>query len=63
VAGINEQDCGNLWEQSLDGRPARALTHFPDAQILEFAWSADYKRLVFSRGRVSDDIVLIKGLR
>jgi Tol biopolymer transport system component len=63
VAYINDQDHGNLWEQPLDGRPARALTHFPDAQILEFAWSPDYKRLVLSRGRMSDDIVLLKGLR
>jgi Tol biopolymer transport system component len=63
VAYINEQDHGNLWEQPLDGSPPRALTHFQDAQILEFAWSPDYKRLVLSRGRMSDDIVLLKGLR
>jgi Tol biopolymer transport system component len=63
VAYINEQDHGNLWEQPLDGRPPRALTHFADPQILDFAWSPDYKRLVLSRGRVSDDIVLLKGLR
>ena len=63
VAYINEQDHSNLWEQPLDGRSPHALTHFADAQILEFAWSADYKRLVLSRGRVSDDIVLLKGLR
>jgi Tol biopolymer transport system component len=63
VAYINEQDHGNLWEQPLDGRAPRALTHFPDAQILDFAWSSDYKRLVLSRGRLSDDIVLLKGLR
>ena len=63
VAYINEQDHGNLWEQPLDGRPAHALTRFADAQILEFAWSPDFKRLVLSRGRVSDDIVLLKGLR
>jgi len=63
VAYINDEDHGNLWEQPLDGRPARALTHFSDAQILEFAWSPDYKRLVLSRGRMSDDIVLLKGLR
>jgi Tol biopolymer transport system component len=63
VAYINDQDHGNLWEQPLDGGPPRALTHFDAAQILDFAWSPDYKRLVLSRGRMSDDLVLLKGLR
>jgi serine/threonine protein kinase/Tol biopolymer transport system component len=63
VAYINPQDGRNLWEQPLDGSPPRALTHFPDAQILDFAWSPDGKRLVLSRGRRSDDIVLLTGLR
>jgi Tol biopolymer transport system component len=63
VAYINDEDHGNLWEQPLDGGPPRALTHFDVAEILEFAWSPDYKRLVLSRGRMSDDLVLLKGLR
>ncbi len=63
VAYINQQDGRNLWEQPLDGGPPRALTHFSDAQILDFAWSPDGKRLVLSRGRRSDDIVLLTGLR
>ncbi len=36
---------------------------FRTRRSLEFAWSPDYKRLVLSRGRMSDDIVLLKGLR
>ena len=63
VAYINQQDGRNLWEQPLDGSPPHALTHFQDAQILDFAWSPDGKRLVLSRGRRSDDIVLLTGLR
>jgi Tol biopolymer transport system component len=63
VAYINQQDGRNLWEQPLDGGPPHALTHFPDAQILDFAWSPDGKRLALSRGRRSDDIVLLTGLR
>jgi Tol biopolymer transport system component len=63
VAYVNEQDRGNLWEQFFDGRPPRALTDLDDAQILEFAWSPDYKRLAIARGRVSHDLVLLKGLR
>jgi Tol biopolymer transport system component len=63
VAYINEQDHKNLWEQWLDGRPARALTRFPDAQILEFGFSPDGKRLALARGRSADDMVLLTGLR
>jgi Tol biopolymer transport system component len=63
VAYINEQDSGNLWEESLDGRPARPLTRFAEGQILEFAWSADYERLVLARGRYSEDVFLLKGLQ
>jgi Tol biopolymer transport system component len=63
VVYINEQDHKNLWKQPLDGGPPTPLTHFADAQILEFAWSPDGKRLALSRGQVSDDIVVLRGLR
>jgi Tol biopolymer transport system component len=63
VAYINEQDHRNLWEQPLDGTPSYPLTRFGDAQILDFAWSPDGKRLALSRGKWYDDIILIKGLR
>jgi hypothetical protein len=63
VVCVDEEDHANLWEQPLDGGPSYPLTRFTTGQILQFAWSADYKRLVLSRGRVSDDIVLLKGLR
>jgi len=63
IAYINEQDQRNLWQQPLDGRPARPLTKFTDARILEFGWSPDGKRLVLARGQVADDLVLLKGLR
>jgi serine/threonine protein kinase/Tol biopolymer transport system component len=63
IAFLNEQDHGNLWEQTLDGRDVHALTHFSDPRILEFAWSADGKRLVLARGTTSSDIVLLKGLQ
>lgn len=63
AAFANEDDHKNLWEQPLDGGPIRALTHFDDAQILDFAWSPDGRRLALSRGKWWDDIILIKGLR
>jgi hypothetical protein len=63
VAYINDEDHGNLWEQPLDGRPPFRLTQFADGQTLEFAWSHDGKHLALARGRIEDDMVLLKGLR
>lgn len=55
---------GNLWVQPLDGSAPRQLTHFTDERIIrDFAWSRDGKRLAISRATVTNDIVLIKGLR
>jgi Tol biopolymer transport system component len=54
----------NIWTQPLDGKPPRQLTHFIDnRQIADFAWSRDGKRLAIARATVTNDIVLIKGLR
>jgi Tol biopolymer transport system component len=63
VAFINDEDHGNLWEQTFDNGAQHALTHFADAQILEFGWSPDYKRLVLARGRVSNDLVLLTNVQ
>ena len=63
VAFINDEDHGNLWEQRFDNGVQHALTHFADAQILEFGWSPDYKRLVLARGRLSNDLVLLTNLQ
>ena len=54
----------NIWAQTLDGKPPRQLTHFTDnRQIADFAWSRDGKRLAIARATVTNDIVLIKGLK
>jgi Tol biopolymer transport system component len=54
----------NLWVQPLDGKPPRQLTRFTDGRnIADFAWSRDGNRLAIARATVTDDIVLIKGLR
>jgi Tol biopolymer transport system component len=54
----------NLWVESLDGRPARQLTHFTDnRQIADVAWSRDGTRLAIARTTMTTDIVLFRGLK
>ena len=53
----------NLWVESLDGTPARQLTHFTDdRQIADAAWSRDGTRLAIARTTTATDIVLFRGL-
>jgi Tol biopolymer transport system component len=49
---------GNLWRQPLSGGPPEQLTTFESDRLFEFAWSRK-KQVVFARGDVSSDIVLI----
>ena len=54
----------NLWVESLDGKPARQLTHFTDdRQIADAAWSRDGTRLAIARTTTATDIVLFRGLK
>jgi Tol biopolymer transport system component len=55
----------NIWLQRLDGTPAAQLTRFPEDEqrIEDFKWSADGKRLAFSRSKTTWDIVLFRGLQ
>ena len=54
----------NLWVQPLDGKAPQQLTHFTDGRtIAGFAWSGDGQRLAIARATVTNDIVLIKGLK
>ena len=54
----------NLFVESLDGKPARQLTHFTDErQIADAAWSRDGTRLAIARTTTTADIVLFKGLK
>ncbi len=49
----------NLWMQPVEGSEARQLTNFSSDQILWFDWSRDGRQLACSRGRVTNDVVLI----
>jgi hypothetical protein len=57
----------NIWALPLDGGQARQLTSFavPDdgTRIVDFEWSRDGARLAIMRMRISDDIVLLRGLQ
>ncbi|HMV50427.1 MAG TPA: DPP IV N-terminal domain-containing protein, partial [Blastocatellia bacterium] len=50
----------NLWMLPLEGGEAKQLTNFSADQILWFDWSRDGKQLACSRGRVTNDVVLIE---
>jgi len=49
----------NLWTQPISGDPAKQFTNFKADRIFAFAWSGDGKQLIYSRGSVSSDVVLI----
>ena len=51
----------NVWKLPLDGKGLTPITKFTDAQMFDFAWSTDGKRLAFSRGRSKTDVVMMSG--
>jgi dipeptidyl aminopeptidase/acylaminoacyl peptidase len=55
----------NIWTRTLDGAPARQLTHFneDEQRIEDFKWTPDGKRLAFSRSKTTWDIVLFRGVK
>lgn len=60
---LTQNGASNIWEQSLDAGKPRQLTTFNSGQIFDFHWSLDGKRLLFTRGEISSDAVLISDLR
>ncbi len=53
----------NLWIQPLDGRRPQQLTKFVSETFFSFDWSTQGKGLVYGRGSVSSDIILINDFR
>lgn len=53
----------NVWEQPLDGGPARQVTSFTSGLIFDFAWTRDGKDLLLARGEQSSDVVLLSNFR
>jgi serine/threonine protein kinase len=63
-SGVAYATDGNIWVQSLAAGPPRQLTRFTDNRpIGSFAWSRDGKRQAISRSTITNDIVLLQGLR
>ena len=52
----------NIWEQPLDGSPAKQLTRFKSGRISTYAWLPDGKLLMARREDVTD-VVLITDFR
>jgi serine/threonine protein kinase/Tol biopolymer transport system component len=53
----------NVWEQPLEGGPARQVTDFTSGLIFDFAWTRDGKNLLLARGDESSDVVLLSNFR
>ena len=56
----NDSGNWNLLRFSLRGARAAALTHFDSGTIWDFAWSPDGRKMAFSKGMESSDVVLIR---
>jgi Tol biopolymer transport system component/DNA-binding winged helix-turn-helix (wHTH) protein len=52
----------NLWRQPLTGGPAQPVTNFKSGQIFTASWSQGDKQLLFSRGEINNNAILISNL-
>jgi len=52
----------NIWSQPPDGGPPRQVTDLGSGTLVRYEWSLDGKSLVFARGTMNNDVVLISNL-
>jgi Tol biopolymer transport system component/DNA-binding winged helix-turn-helix (wHTH) protein len=57
---VRQKGYGNIWVQPLDGSAPHTLTDFTSAEIYNFAFTPDGKRLIVARGYPIRDAILIK---
>ena len=57
---VAKADVVNLWEQPIDGGPARQLTTFTEQEIFGFGYSPDRKRLFVGRGKRTGNVYLLR---
>jgi eukaryotic-like serine/threonine-protein kinase len=58
IRGENNES--NLWQQPLDGKAGKQITHFPGEEVYGFEWSPDGKKLMVWRGHTESDVVLLR---
>lgn len=63
IYSLTRNGVSNLWRQKLDGGRPSQITNFTSETISSLSLSNDGKRLAFSRGHRTLDIVLIKNAR
>lgn len=50
----------NLWRQAIDGGEPQKITNFSAERIFSFDWSADGKQIIYARGVVRSNMVLLE---
>jgi serine/threonine protein kinase/Tol biopolymer transport system component len=60
---LNRDGIANIWSQPVDGGKAVQLTAFKSDFIYSHEWSRDGRQLLFARGTVTSDVVLINNSR
>jgi Tol biopolymer transport system component len=60
---VNSNNVSNVWNQPLDGGPAKQVTDFKEMLITSFSWSRDGKQLATTRGNLLRDAVLIRDIK
>lgn len=53
-------DISNVWTQAVTGGEPKKITDFTADRIFSFDWSKDGKRVVYARGALRNDLVLIE---
>ncbi|HTZ31156.1 MAG TPA: protein kinase [Methylomirabilota bacterium] len=56
---VREKGVDNLWEQPLDGKPHKQITHFKKDKTFRFAFSPDGSKLAIQYGEVESDAVML----
>jgi Tol biopolymer transport system component len=59
---LTQNGTTNIWEQPMAGGDPQQITKFSSGRIFDFAWTADGKQLLVSRGEVTSDVVLLANL-
>jgi Tol biopolymer transport system component len=60
---ITRAETSSLWSQPVDGGAPKQLTDFKPEQIFSFELSRDSKWLVFTRGTIVREVILITDSR